>query len=103
MPRMLGEKVDENRSADGMADDHPTAAQDSELFFKRNAPYRIARNVFIGHPRIANLVTLSEIKLQVLRKFAVPLVMNARSTALDEKYLAFHSQVPRARVFVVVL
>ena len=87
---VLRENVDQYRSADRVTDHDRTVVQARKLFLQRRPPCGVAWIVFIGHAWIADLVTRPELAYQTLDKLAVPLIMNARATALNEEQLAFH-------------
>jgi len=87
---VLRENVDQYRSTDRVTDHDRTVIQARKLFLQRRPPCGVAWIVFIGHAWIADLVTRPELAYQTLDKLAVPLIMNARATALNEEQLAFH-------------
>ena len=84
---MLGERVDEDRAANRMPDDDRAVVQRRQLLADRMAPRRVARIIFGGHPRVADLVPFPERAPEAVDQLVVPLVMRAFAGALDEQDL----------------
>src|SRR5437660_9008709 len=85
--RLLGERVDEYGRAYRMAGHDRAVVQVRHLPPDRRAPPGITRVALVGHARVADLVPTPELSPQALDQLVIPLVVRARTAALDEQDL----------------
>src|SRR5579859_5014404 len=86
-PRLLGERIDEDCRAYRMAGHNRAVVQAGHLAPDRRAPPGITRVTLSRHARVADLVLNPELSPQALDQLVVPLIVRARTAALDEQDL----------------
>ena len=91
---MLGEGMDQDGAADGMADKRRTIFKIVDLAQKYGFPGRIPWISFIRHARIADAEISSQVALQTLDELLVPRVVSGLAATLHEENLFGHG--PRA-------
>jgi hypothetical protein len=85
--RLPGERMDKDCRAYRMAGHDRAVVQVRHLAPDRRAPPGIIRVALVGHARVADLVPAPELSPQALDQLVVPLVVRARTAALDEQDL----------------
>ena len=84
---LLGQRVDEDRAADGMADHDRAVAQPGDLVPDGRAPRRGGRIVLVGQAGKRISHPSPNLAPEAGDELVVPLVVDARAAALDEEDL----------------
>ena len=101
--RLCGQRLDEQRAADGMAHDDCPIAEGRHLPLDVRHPARLAGVTFRWHPRIADLKPFAQLGAQALDELVVPLVVCALAAALDEQGLSRYGHEARIPVYSVAM
>jgi hypothetical protein len=85
--------MEQNRPAEGMANEDCAVMKEFALLDQRSLPRGVARVIFIGHPRVVDAVASTELALEIFDEFVVPLIMGTFAGALNEEKLRSHENL----------